>query len=49
MECDVIIPVGPGHERIYHDALESVRIATCLRRDRDRTGIVRDFGRFGQS
>ena len=28
LTCDVVIPVGPSHEQIYHDAVESVRIAT---------------------
>ena len=29
MKCDVIIPVGPGHQEIYKQAMDSVRIA-CL-------------------
>ena len=28
MNCDIIIPIGPGHEETYHRAVESVRIAT---------------------
>ena len=28
MKCDVIIPVGPGHEEIHQQAVESVRIAS---------------------
>lgn len=29
LTCDVLIPVGPNHEQIYHRAADSVRIA-CL-------------------
>lgn len=28
MECDVVVPVGPGHEQVYNEAVESVRIAS---------------------
>jgi glycosyltransferase involved in cell wall biosynthesis len=28
MKCDCIIPVGPGHQEVHYQALESIRIAT---------------------
>ena len=28
MDCDVIVPAGPGHQEIYQQAMESVRIAS---------------------
>lgn len=52
MECDVIIPCGPGHEHIYHNAVESVRIATMDKGSFDKVNVklIDDTeGKFGRS
>ena len=40
MECDVIVPVGPGHEQIYHQAIESVRMASMDKGAFDKINII---------
>lgn len=39
MKCDVVIPVGPGHEDLYRRAVESVRMATLAKGPFDTVGM----------
>lgn len=39
MDCDIIIPVGPGHEEIVNRAIDSVRIASLDKGMFSRVGV----------
>ena len=39
MNCDVIVPVGPGHEELYSRAIESVRIAVLQKGPFEKVNI----------